>query len=749
MKKIKPVHSKFLRKKLNPEELDFKTTAELETLTDFVGQERAIESVLFGIGIKSQGYNLYAMGPSGVGKRSLLRTILEKHASRQSSPSDWCYIYNFEIPEQPIALQLPPGLGSVLQKDMKSLVTELGNSILAMLESDEYNNEMQKISDIFDKIKKVTSKKSKSSTKKVDKTNVKSQKSSNILQLYKERHKQEKEVQKKYSLMIIEPHIQKLIDKYMDMPHVVNYLSSVQKDILEHVNEFVRRDENADLLFASLDNPALVRYQVNLIVNNESCIGQPVHFEENPSYSNLICRVEHVNQFGALVTNFTLIKSGALHRANGGFLLLEARKIRKEPHAWEGLKRALYARKILIEPVEHLSETNRSISLEPMPIPLDIKVILMGDRTTYYTLSNNDPDFNELFKVAVDFDEQVSRNKTNIKLYARLIGTISRREGLRPLLADAVAAIIDQSTRLAQDVKKISTHVRYVSDLITEADYWAGLSNKEFIDESDIKKSISAQVHRIDRTRELYFEEINRNFIVINTSTDVVGQANCLSVVQVGKFSYGHPTRITAKVRMGKGKLIDIQREIDMSGPIHNKASLIISNFLASRYNTQKPYSLIASISFEQIYGMMEGDSASVAEVCALMSAIADVPLKQYLAITGSMDQHGVVQAVGGLNDKIEGFYDICKKRGLNGKQGVIIPAINVNNLMLREDIVAATKARKFSVYLIETIDDAISLLTDLTVGKRNKQGHFPEHSINFKIESRLNEFSISYTKNK
>lgn len=736
MKKTNPLNYKLLRQKINPRQLGFNTTAELELLTEFIGQERALEAIYFGIGIKSQGYNLYAMGPSGIGKRSLIRIILENQAKKIKVPSDWCYIHNFETPEKPIALELPPGYGLILQQDMKSLVDELSASIVAVYESDEYRNAMQEIHEDFNQ------KREKICKKVVD--NLKSDK---IPHLYKERHEKENTLQLRFTTAVVEPHVLKVKNKYVEFPKIISYLNAVQKDIIEHVNDLVKADENTDILSISNENPVLIKYQVNLLVDNGNRKKAPVIFEENPSYSNLICRVEHTSQFGTLVTNFTLIRPGALHKANGGYLVLEARKLKKEKHAWEGLKRALYAKKIIIEPIEDLSETVRPVSIEPMSIPLDIKVILLGDRGRYYTLSNRDPDFNELFKVAVDFDEQIERNKNNIQLYARLIGTIAKKENLRPFHATAVAEIIDHSSRLAEDIEKLSTHIRSINDLIVESDYWSSISDKEIVEAEDVKRAIDAQVHRRDRARELYYEDIKRDFILINTKDDAIGQINCLSVVKIGKFSYGHPMRLTAKVRMGKGQIIDIQREIKMAGPMLTKGGLIISNFLAGRYNMDQPFSLHASLSFEQIYGAIDGDSASVAELCVLLSALGEIPIKQCIAITGSANQYGDVQAIGGVNAKIEGFFDICKARKLTGKQGVLIPAVNANNLMLREDVMQAAKEKKFFIYPMESVDQAISLLTGLPVGKRNDKGEFPLNSINYKVEQRLREFSKNYLK--
>lgn len=736
MKNIKPLDYKILKKKLNISQLDFVTTDKIKSLNEFIGQERALEALGFGIGIKSKGYNLYAMGPSGIGKRSLVTTVLQEHASKIPVPSDWCYIYNFDVPEKPIALKLPAGMGNTLQHDMKTLIEEISSDILTVFESDEYCSEIKKINDYFN-----------SRRKKIRKKKHINLKRNKIPPLYKERHEKEKTLQLKLIATLISPLINKFKKKYIKSPDVVNYLSAVQKDIIEHVNDFVKYDEKTNLLTLSLENPALIKYKVNVLVDNSKLKGAPIIFENTPCYSNLICRVEHTSDMGLLITNFTLIRAGSLHLANGGYLIIEARKIRKNKEVWEALKSALYSNKIKIEPIQHLSNTVNPVSLEPISIPLNVKVILLGSRNTYYELCQHDPDFTELFKVPVDFDEQIDRNKKNIHLYSRLIATIVRREKLFPFHVSAVAAILDHSSRLAEDVEKLSTHIRNIEDLILESHYWASLSNKKLVQATDVKRAISAQIHRMDRARELYYEDINRNYIIIRTIGKLIGQVNCLSVRKVGNFSYGHPTRVTARVRLGNGKIIDIQREIKMAGPMHSKAGMIISNFLASRFNPNQLFALSASLSFEQIYCWTDGDSASVGELCALLSALAEVPILQSLAVTGSIDQYGEVQAIGGINEKIEGFYDICKAKGLNGKQGVLIPEVNINNLMLREDILDAVRMKKFFIYSITTLDQAISLLTGLPAGTRNKNGFFTKNSIYFRIEKRLQKFSKNHSK--
>lgn len=728
MTKLKALDHKFLRKKLDSSQLAFKNTNEIKVLTKFIGQERALEAFQFGIGVKNHGYNIYAMGPSGIGKRSLITISLAAIAAKSAIPSDWCYVHNFLMPEKPLTLRLPHGRGFAMQQDMKALVNDIGASILTIFESGTYRSRMRKINNLYDKKRKRVSKLNSA----IDKTP----------QLYKEQHEKELEFKNKVVTSTIKPIITKLKKKYGKFRSVLNYLSAVQNDIVEHIDDFIKQDEKTNLLSFTLENPALTKYKINLLVDNRKLRGAPVVFEESPTYSNLICRVEYDNVQGASTTNFNLIKAGSLHRANGGYLIIEARKLKKTPEAWEALKNALYSNKIAIKPVEHGTELVHPVSLDPMPIPLDVKIILLGGRGTYYALCEKDTGFIELFKVAVDFDEYIPRNQKNIMLYARLVATLVKRHELFPFHVTAVAAIIDHCSRLVDDIEKLSTHFRSIEDLVLESNYWTKVGKQKIVRAKDVMRAIDAQIHRTDRAREVYYEDIKRNFIIINTSGKSLGQVNCLSVRRVGDFSYGHPTRVTARVRLGKGKIIDIQREIKLAGPLHSKASLIISNFLASRFNADQSFSLSASLAFEQIYCWTDGDSASVGELCALLSALADVPIFQFLAVTGSIDQYGEVQAIGGVNEKIEGFYDVCKLRGLNGKQGVLIPSVNTKNLMLREDIVAAAKAKKFFIYPIDTVDEAITYLTGWEAGKRNKEGEFPKQSIYYKIEKQLKTFS-------
>ncbi len=774
-----------LSKKTDIKHLHFKTTKEVSKRVEFVGHLRALEAVHFGIGIKKDGYNLYAMGTSGIGRRPVIRTILEQEAHNQKAPSDWCYIYNFDDPQKPLAIELPPGFAEKFCTDMEELVEDLQMSIPVIFESEEYRSRLQKVNDgvnsrqekLLKDIKAEAEKKgliivsspdeftilpidSKGRTisqEKFAKLDKKTRHDTEKLiqqfterltiflkrvpLLHKEQREKEKKVRKEFTLMAVDHFINALKKKYKKFKAVTQYLNDVQDDVIENVQDFLKRDESPQAVQSgAVEKLPLFRYKVNVLVNHAKTKGVPVVYEENPSYANLICKIEHIAQFGTLSTDFTLIRPTALHKANGGYLILDAVKVLQDTYAWDALKRALYARKIVLELLDS-SGTLSTVSLEPAPIPLNVKVILLGDRLTQYFLCETDPDFEELFKVAVDFDECVPRTLENLKLYAQFIATLVNKEKVRPFDRTAVAAVIDYAARLAEDTEKLSTHMRSIHDLIREADYWASKAKHSIVQADHIKQALAAKIRRLDRVREAMYEDIFRQVTLIDVKNKKIGQVNGLMILELGNFSFGHPCRITAQVRFGEGQVIDVQREIEMSGPIHSKGVLILSGFLSACYLQNCPFSLTASLVFEQTYSFVDGDSASVAELCALISAIANLPVKQSLAITGSVNQHGEVQAVGGINDKIEGFFDICQTMGLTGQQGVIIPAANVRNLMLKEDIVLAVAYKKFHIYAVENIDEVMELLSELPAGKRGKNNKFPRGSINELVERRLTIF--------
>lgn len=770
-------------------QFDFKTTANLESLPEVIGQERAVDAVRFGVGIQRDGYNLYALGPKGIGKYSLVRRYVEEKAESKSPQSDWCYINNFKQPHKPNALELPPGMGHQLSIDMEQLIEDLHAAIPAVFESEEYRTRSQVIEQELTEhkeqaiveIQKAAEAKNISlihtptgitlapirndkvisieEFKKLpEKERKQIEEDTELLQerLLKALHQapqMEKEAREKISVLNREMAayaVGNLVDalrkKYHDQTAVIEHFNDVEKDVVERFRDFLRQEGDKlsflEVQLTGAEQTSDTRYRVNAMVVRDTDGGAPVVYEDNPSYLNLIGRVEHRAHLGTLETDFTMIRGGALHQANGGYLILDALKVLIQPFAWEGLKRALQSHEIRMESLGQMTSLVSTVSLEPQPIPLDVKLILLGDRRIYYLLSYLDPEFSELFKVAVDFDDRMDRNVDSQKLYARLIGTMVHDEKLLEFDSAAVARVIEHSARMVSDAEKLSTHMRGLRDLLRESDHWARENNHEIVDRADVQQAIDAADHRADRIRGRVQEEIERGTLFIDTTDNKVGQVNGLSVIRLGNFSFGQPSRITARVRIGGNKVIDIEREVELGGPIHSKGVLILSGYLGSHYMLDHPLSLTASLVFEQTYSEVEGDSASSAELYALISALSDVPVKQSLAVTGSVNQHGVIQPIGGVNEKIEGFFDVCSKRGLDGTQGVIIPASNTKHLMLRDDVCQAVEEGKFAVYSIETIDDGIELLTGMAAGQRDENGKFPEDSINARVEAKLRDFS-------
>jgi lon-related putative ATP-dependent protease len=789
---LKPLDATVLCQRCDPTQFMFETTAELEDLTGVIGQPRAVEAVRFGIGIRREGFNLFALGPEGLGKHAVVRQYLGRQAAEQPPPSDWCYVHNFAEAHKPRALRLPPGGGSRLRRDMERLVEELRSAIPATFESENYRVRRQEIEEEFrerqeraladirrqaqergialirtpmglafapmrqgevispEEFQKLPPEEQERTQAEVAVLQEQLQKSLNQLpQWERERRAKVKELNQEVGMFAVGHLVEELRRKYTDLPEVLEYLHRVQLDVMDNLDEFRGATETppvappeASLPRLPMGPSPLRRYQVNVIVDHSSATGAPVIYEDHPTVQNLVGRIEHMAQMGALVTDFNLIKAGALHRANGGYLILDARKVLLQPFAWEELKRALRSQEVRIEALGQMLSLMSTVSLEPEPIPVDVKVILLGERLLYYSLHQLDPDFAELFKVAADFDEQMDRTIEHQRLYARLLGTIARQEGLRPFDRVAVSRVIEQSARLAGDAERLSTHIGSIADLLREADYWAGTAQRRVVTVADVQTAIDAQIRRVDRVRERIQEEIQRGTILIETQGAQIGQVNGLSVIMLGQFAFGRPSRITARVRLGRGEVVDIEREVALAGPIHSKGVLILSAYLGARYATDRPLSLSASLVFEQSYSGVEGDSASSAELYALLSALAGLPVKQGLAVTGSVNQRGQVQAIGGVNEKIEGFFDTCRAQGLTGDQGVLIPASNVKHLMLRHEVVEAVAAAQFAVYAVETIDQGIELLTGVPAGERDNAGAFPAGSVNQRVETRLVELA-------
>jgi predicted ATP-dependent protease len=777
-----------LYRSCDPASLGFRTTDELPDSPITLGQDRAVSAIQFGIGIHHTGYNLFALGPSNAGEHDIVRQFLEQQAAHEPTARDWCYVHNFEQPHRPRALSLPAGRGAKFRDDMVQLVEDLRTAISAALETDEYRQRHQQIdqefnarrqtaltelgrraaergvaliqtpvgfaltpmrdghpldADDFAKLPESDQSRLKAAVDEFDRELDKLL--HEIPKWRRESREKERALKRAVTSRGVDALIDELSTEYEGHDDVQQYLSLVKRDVIEHADDFRKgkeEEEGASLeaLIAKsvLASQPLGRYQVNVLDDHGGVTGARVVYLDKPTFQNLVGRIEHVAQMGTLVTHFTLIKPGALHRANGGYLILDARRLLLEPFAWEGLKRALRAGALRIESLGEALSLVSTISLDPEPIPLNVKVVLIGERLLYYLLYEFDPDFRELFKVAVDFESTADRSHGADALYAAMIATLARRAGLRPFTDAGVARVIEHGARLVGDAGKLWLGLDGLSDLLMEANHFADASGGAAVDRPDVERAIDARIHRSGRPRERLQEEIARGTIAITTSGEVVGQANGLSVAELGGFAFARPSRITARVRLGSGRVVDIEREVELGGPIHSKGVLILAGFLNGRYASDQPLSLSASIVFEQSYGSVEGDSASSAELYALLSALADVPLKQSIAVTGAINQRGEVQAVGAINEKIEGFFDVCQARGLTGAEGVVIPSANKRHLMLRRDIIDAVAAGSFHVYAIDTVDQGIEILTGMPAGSRDTTGIFPAGTFNERVETRV-----------
>ena len=791
---VAPLDVKLVRPATDAAALGFRTTAELEPLAGLIGQDRALGAIRFATGMDKRGYNLFVLGQPGLGRRTAVLNYLGEQAAARPAPDDWVYVNNFTTAHQPKALRLPAGTANRFRDGMAELVDDLRVAVPAAFQSDEYRErrrsldaeyedrhekafealreraEAQDIAilhtpmgfalapvsdgkvikpDVFNAMPQATR------SEIEDRINVLQDELRDVLEnipaIEKEHRVKIRELNAATAGSVVDTSISSVAEKLADIAPVAGHLKEVREDIVAHAEIFLQRTEAEmespfpEVAAANLRDPRFTRYLVNVMVANDQdgdSKGAPLVVEDHPTLANTVGRIEHQSQQGALVTNFTMIRPGALHRANGGFLVLDARKVLTELFTWDALKRALHSGKIsIVNPAEQLSLVS-TVSLEPEPIPLDVKVVLIGDRIIYYLLAALDPDFGKLFKVQADFNEELPRTGDNVALYGRLIASIVAREELMAFSAAAVARVIDEAVRLADDNERISLQVENIADLLREADYWARQAGRNTVPDKDVEKAVAEQIERANRIEKLSQEAITRGTVLVDTDGEKVGQVNGLSVIGLGSYSFGRPTRITARTRLGSGKVIDIERETKLGGPLHSKGVLILTGFLAATFSLDQPISLWASLVFEQSYGGVEGDSASSAELYALLSSLSGLPVRQSLAVTGSVNQHGEVQAIGGVNQKIEGFFDICRERGLSGRQGVLIPQSNVKHLMLRKDVVEGIRKKRFAVYPVRTIEQGIELLTGLAAGNRDADGNYPKESIFGRVEETLRRYA-------
>ena len=796
MADFKELKQEDLYRKCDPDSLGFETTDELGEEVKIVGQERASSAIDFGMNISHTGYNIFVLGPTGMGKKEIVQEFFERKAKADDTPSDWIYVNDFDKPDQPDAIELPPGMGTTYEKDIEDLIEEMKTALSAAFESEEYQNRRQTIfesfkekqAQLFNELQEEASEKGLAMIKtpsgiafaprdeegvlSPEEVNELSEEkrdeiSGTIEELQEELQKilqqvpvwqreakeKIKDLNKEMANFAIGGLINELIDKYEEHEEIVDHIKQIQEQVIDNADDFLPSNGQEPSSFLEAisqqrdsGSTLMEKFKVNVIVDNSDLEGAPVIFENNPTYPNLIGRVEHFAQMGTLRTDFRMIKPGALHRANGGYLVLDVRKVLTQPYAWEGLKRSLQSKEIEIESIGQALSLISTASLKPEAIPLNTKIALVGDRMLYYLLVQYDPEFSELFKVEADFETEIDWDDQNQRLYARMIATTIKKEDTKPFSKLAVARIIEQSARQVSDTERLNTRLQDLQELIVESDYWSKKNGHEAVTDEDVQHAIDAKIERADRLREKVQESILRDIYLISTEGEQVGQINGLSIFSLGDFMFGKPTRITSQVSLGKGQVIDIEREVDMGGPIHSKGVLILAGFLRGRYAQDVPLSLSASLVFEQSYGGIDGDSASSTELYALLSSIAEIPLKQNLAVTGSVNQHGQVQAIGGVNQKIEGFYDICKERGLTGDQGVLIPKSNVKHLMLRQDVIDSVKAGEFHIYPVETIDEGIEILTGIPAGVKQKDGTYPGGTINAMVKSRLESMAKTLT---
>lgn len=777
-----------LKRVCDPRRLGFKSTATVAAPSGAIGQDRALEALEFGTEIYHFGYNLFVFGADGSGKHGVVTDKIRASAKRWPVPDDWCYVNNFEDSHKPKALRLPCGRARPLARHMEILVEDLKVSLPAAFESEDYRERRRVLEADYQQRHEDALGELQEQAKKVGAALIRTpmgfgvgpvengevvgpevfQKWPEARQTEMRQHITELEAElariaqdfpiwrrqmfdelrqmnREVCEIAVAYIFEQLEQQYKDLSNIVEWLRKVRQDVIDNAEAFLRSSD-ADAESNGPRDPAQIngfdRYVVNVMVDNSAIEHAPVIYEDHPTHPNLFGRIEQQARFGALFTDFKLIKPGALHDANGGYLVLDAAKVIAQPFVWEELKRVIRARRLRIEGIHESLGLSSTVMLEPEVIPIDVKVVLIGDRRLHYLMAAYDPDIAELFKVPVDFEDVMDRNLRSEKQYASVIANAARKMNLRPLAAPGVARVIEHASRIAGDAQKLTLQFRHIQDLIREADHYAGKDKSKHIQAAHVDTAIKQNIRRRDRLRSRTYEQMARGIVMIDTAGKTVGQVNGLSVLQLGGFSYGQPSRITARVRMGRGEIIDIERRVELGGALHSKGVMILAGYFGEKFAKERPFALSASLVFEQSYGGVDGDSASSAEIYALLSALSGVPILQNLAVTGSVNQRGEVQAIGGVNQKIEGFFDVCRERSLTGDQGVLIPAANVGHLMLRSDVIEAVEAGQFSVYPVRTIDQGIELLTGVRAGRLRKDGTYHEDTVFGRVVAQLSKFA-------
>ncbi len=785
---------KDLKNLCNPNIFDFETTDELTSDGVVYGQERGINALQFGLNINAKGYNLYIEGPSGVGKTMYTKKYVTEIASKQKTPDDWCYLYNFDNPNEPIAVSLPAGEGKTFATTMDAFVEDIKKYLKRTFNNEDFEKEKSLIKQkyderrekLLDNLNKETMKNNfqvKAATngiymlpvfngKPLDEAEFEKlddsikqtyEEKSSIVQeqimhvigqiklIEKEAEQKVDEWQSNIALLTINSYINPIRATYKKNEKIVSFLDNVKKDILKNVIHFIS-EEPTNQANPQAPKPETVKpwlnYRVNLFVDNSNTQGSPVIMDSNYSYQNLFGKLEYENQYGMLRTDYTMLKSGILHKANGGYIILQAQDLLTNQICYDTLKKALLVKELGIENGMEQRSSLVMISLKPEPIPLNIKVLLLGNAEIYHTLLSLDPDFKKLFKIKVEFEESAPRNNDNILRLAKFVHSYCEKENCLPLDKEAMAKVVEYASKLSDDKQKLSTHFNEIGEIVSEASTWARLSRKKLITADYIEKALSKRIERVKKYDQKYSELIEENSLLIDTDGYKVGEINGLTVMTIGDYSFGKPAKITANTFMGKTGVINVERETDMSGPTHSKGVLILRGYFGEKFAQDFPLTLTASLCFEQLYNGVDGDSASSTECYAILSSLSNIPISQSIAVTGSVNQKGFIQPIGGVNEKIEGFYNICKKRGLTGEQGVIIPIQNVRNLHLQKDVIESVKERKFHIYAISTIDEGIEILTGVPAGKQNSDGKYPAGTINYLVYEKLKKYYENSKKN-
>lgn len=778
---------KDLRKTCDPDIFNFETTAELDSTGLVYGQERGINALQFGLNINTKGYNLYIEGPAGVGKTMYTKQYVSEIASKQKTPDDWCYLYNFDNPNEPIAVSLHAGEGKVFVQTMETFIEDIKKYLKRTFNNEDFEKEKKLIKQkyeekrerLLDNLNKETLKNDfqvkaapngiymlpvfegkaidEEEFEKLDENIKKSfEEKSNIVQeqimqvigqlkiIEKESEQKINEWQSNIALLTINAYINPIRATYKKNSKIVDFLDNIKKDILKNIAHFVNEEvctpNNQQPPRPDMAKPWL-NYRVNLFVDNSNTQGSPVIMDSNYSYQNLFGRLEYENQYGMLRTDYTMLKSGVLHKANGGYLILQAQDLLTNQLCYDTLKKALLVKEANIENNMEQRSATVMISLKPEPIPLNLKVLLIGDANIYHTLLALDPDFKKLFKIKVEFEESAPRNSENILRLAKFVHSYCEKENCLPLDKGAMAKVVEFASRLSDDKEKLSTHFNEIGEIVSEASTWSKLSRKKVISADYVDKALNKRIERVKKYDQKYSEMIEEKSLLIDTDGYKVGEINGLTVMTIGDYTFGKPAKITANTFMGKNGVINIEREVEMSGSTHSKGVLILRGYLGEKFAQDFPLSLTASLCFEQLYNGVDGDSASSTECYAILSSLSKIPINQSIAVTGSVNQKGFIQPIGGVNEKIEGFYNICKKRGLNNEQGVIIPIQNVRNLHLSNEIIESVKSGKFHIYAVSTIDEGIEILTGVPAGKQNKDGRFPAGTINYLVYEKLKKY--------